>query len=54
MVGALPTAFADQAAFPELVQQGVRKPLFGLAVDQSRAKLAEHGVIETGIGEFQR
>ena len=44
---------ADQAEFLELVQQGVQKPLFGLAVDQARAELAEHGVIEAGIGQFQ-
>ena len=35
------------------VQEGVQEPLFGLAVDQAGAELAEHGVIEAGIGQFQ-
>ena len=47
------TPLTDQAEFLDLVQQGVQKPLFGLTVDQARAELAEHGVIEAGIGQFQ-
>ena len=35
------------------VQEGVQELLFGLAVDQAGAELAEHGVIEAGIGQFQ-
>ena len=52
-VGALPAPFADQAAFPASFQEGVEELLFGLAVDQAGAELAEHGVVEAGIGQFQ-
>ena len=52
-VGALPVPFADQAEFPASFQEGVEELLFGLAVDQAGAELAEYGVIEAGIGQFQ-
>ena len=52
-VGALPAPFADQAEFPASFQEGVEELLFGLAVDQAGAELAEYGVIEAGIGQFQ-
>ena len=34
-------------------REGVEELLFGLAVDQAGAELAEHGVVEAGIGPFQ-
>jgi hypothetical protein len=52
-VGALPAPRPDQLAFAASVQEGIQELLFGLALDQAAAELAEHGVIETGIGEFQ-
>ena len=52
-VGALPAPLADQAEFPASFQEGVQELLFGLAVDQAGAELAEHGVVEAGIGQFQ-
>jgi hypothetical protein len=52
-VGALPAPFADQSAFPASFQGGVEELLFGLAVDQAGAVLAEHGVVKAGIGQFQ-
>ena len=52
-VGALPAPLADQAEFAASFQEGVEELLFGLAVDQAGAELAEHGVVEAGIGQFQ-
>ena len=52
-VGALPAPLSDQAEFAAAVQEGVQELLFGLALDQATAKLAEHGVVEAGIGQFQ-
>ena len=52
-VGALPAPLADQSEFPEPVQQGVQELPFGLAVDQAGAELAQHGVVEAGIGQLQ-
>ena len=44
---------ADQSEFTASVQEGVEELQFGLAVDQAGAELAEHGVVEAGIGKFQ-
>ncbi len=52
-VGALPAPCADQAEFAASFQEGVEELQFGLAVDQAGAELAEHGVVEAGIGQFQ-
>jgi hypothetical protein len=52
-VGALSSPWADQAEFPASVQERVEELLFGLTEDQAGAELAEHGVVEAGIGQFQ-
>src|SRR4051812_11681269 len=52
-VGALPAPLADQSEFPASFQEGVQELLFGLTVDQATAELAEHGVVEAGIGQLQ-
>jgi hypothetical protein len=52
-VGALSAPLSDQAEFAASFQEGVEELQFGLALDQARAELAEHGVIEAGIGQFQ-
>jgi hypothetical protein len=52
-VGALPAPRSDQSEIPASVQEGVQELLSGLAVDQSGAELAQDGVIEAGIGQFQ-
>src|SRR3954454_18291826 len=52
-VGTLPAPLADQAEFPASFQEGVEELQFGLAVDQAGAELAEDGVVEAGIGQFQ-
>ena len=44
---------SDQPEFAASFQEGVQELLFGLAVDQAGAELAEHGVVEAGIGQFQ-
>ena len=46
-------AASDQPEFAASVQEGVQELQFGLAVDQAGAELAEHGVVEAGIGQFQ-
>ena len=52
-VGALPAPRSDQFEFAASFQEGVEELLFGLALDQAGAELAEHGVIEAGIGQLQ-
>jgi hypothetical protein len=52
-VGALPAPRSDQFEIAGSVQEGVQELLFGLALDQAGAELAQDGVIEAGIGQFQ-
>ena len=52
-VGALPAPRSDQPEFAASVQEGVQELLFGLARDQAGAELAQDGVIEAGVGQFQ-
>jgi hypothetical protein len=41
----------DQALVFQALQQGVEQQQFGPTRDQAGAELAEHGVVEAGIGE---
>src|SRR5450755_660054 len=52
-IGALATTRFDQVEFFEAVEQRVQQQQFGVSRNQAGAKLAQHGVVKTRIGELQ-
>jgi hypothetical protein len=49
----LTPTWLDQAEVAQAVQQGIEHLLLGLALDQAGAELAQHGMVETGVGQGQ-
>ena len=52
-VGALPAARLEQAPRLARLQQLVQQPLLGAAHEQAGAELAQHRVVEAGVGQLK-
>ena len=52
-VGPLPAARLEQAPRLAGLQQLAQQPLLGAAREQARAELAQHRVVEAGVGQLQ-
>jgi hypothetical protein len=53
-VGALPRARPHQPALRRALEQPVEQELLGAADDQTPAELAQHAVVEAGVGQLER
>jgi hypothetical protein len=52
-VGPLPAARLEQATGLARLEQPAEQPLLGATTDQPRAELAQHRVVEAGVGELE-
>ena len=53
-VGALPSASHHETALSEALQHAIEEERLGVALHETAPELAQHRVVESGIGQLQR